>query len=168
MDFSQRFISLALPGAIAGLALTTLATWGAPGAIARDVEDFPVVPQGIRFGEVANEFEEQFFSHDRNYYRNRSFAGQLKRIFGPFPENSMYQDANDVHKLYLQTFYKQMNSGPVLRTIDLENPFQFSLRTLPPPVVAQPIQVVEPPMIVAPPVAPAVPMAPPKPVPALW
>lgn len=168
MNFGNRFIRFGYKWAIAGLALTAITTLSSQAAIADDSEDFPVF-QGVRFGEVTNKFENEFFSHDHNYYRNRSFTGQLKRIFGPFPENSMYQDANDVHKLYLQTFYKQMNSGPILRTVDLPNPFQFSLRTLPPPVVAQPVQIVEPPLVVTPPVAPAIPQSvPQRPVPALW
>lgn len=153
---------------IAGLAAITFSTALSTAAIAVDEQDFPVV-QGVRFGQTTYEFENTFFSHDRDYYINRTFKGQLKRIFGPFPENSMARDGSDVHNLYQETFFKQMNSGPIIRTIDLPSPFQYSLRTLPPPVVVSPVEVTPPPVVVTPP-EPVAPVTPPpaKPVPALW
>lgn len=153
--------------AIAVVAATAVVPLLGVAAIANDVEDVPFI-QGVQFGSVPFQFEHEFFSNSREYSRNRTLPGQLKRIFGPFPENSMSRDQRNVHQLYLETQYKQMNSGPIIRTVDLQNPFQASLRTLPPPVVAAPIPPlgVQPP-IVAPPVAvPAVPT--PAPVPALW
>ncbi len=169
MRFGRFLADVGHRCAIASLATLSLSACLATGAIAREVDDFPVLPQGVRFGEIPYEFENQFFSHDRDYVRNRSFTGQLKRIFGPFPENSMNRDSKATYQLYRETFYKQMNSGPVLRTVDLPSPFQYSLRTLPPPPVVAPIEVVPPPAAieVPTPIAPSKPVAP-KPVPALW
>jgi len=168
MKVSHSNIGIGSKCVIAGCAMITLSAIMGSAAIASDEDDFPIV-QGVRFGQIAHEFEDEFFSHDRDYYRNRSFPGQLKRIFGPFPENSMFRDAKAVNELYLETQFKQMNSGPILRTVDLPSPFQYSLRTLPPPVVVAPVEVAPVPII--PPVesvAPLTPVQPPKPVPALW
>lgn len=164
------FVRVGYQCAIVAIGVTTLSAIMSTAAIADDPEDFPLF-QGVRFGEVTNEFERTFFGHNRNYYDTRKTPGQLKRIFGPFPENSMYRDAEDVQRLYRETFYKQMNAGPIIRTIDLPTPFQSSLRTLPAPVVVAPVQVVEPPVFTPEPVtpiAPTAPVAPQKPVPGLW
>ncbi|MDX2240299.1 MAG: hypothetical protein NW224_06430 [Leptolyngbyaceae cyanobacterium bins.302] len=166
MKIGDLCVGIGFKGAIVGLSTITLSTVFSAAAIAQDAEDFPLV-QGVRFGQVAHEFEDAFFSHNRDYVRNRSFTGQLKRIFGPFPENSMNRDLREVHDLYQETFFKQMNSGPILRTVDLPSPFQYSLRTLPPPAVVAPIES-PPPVVITPPVAPVAPVAPAKPVPALW
>lgn len=165
MNVSRLSIGMGAKCAIAGCAILALSALSSPAAIAVDDEEFPLV-QGVRFGQIPYEFENTFFSNNRDYYRNRTLPGQLKRIFGPFPENSMFRDARAVNKLYLETQFQQMNSGPILRTVDLPSPFQYSLRTLPPPVVVAPIEVT--PLPIAPP-APA-PIVPPpsRPVPALW
>lgn len=168
MKIGSYFVNIGSKCVIAGLVLTTVSAVFSSAAIADDddYENYPVV-QGVRFGQTAYEFERTYFSHGPDYYRNRTVPGQLKRILGPFPDRAIEEDAKDVNKLYQETFFKQMNSGPILRTVDLPNPFQFSLRTLPPPVVAGPLDVVQPPVIVTPPVEP-VPVRPQAPVPALW
>lgn len=166
MKSGNFYVGIGSKGLIVGLAAVSLSAVFSTAAIAVDDEDFPVV-QGVRFGQIPYEFENAFFSNDRDYFRNRSFPGQLKRIFGPFPENSMFRDARNVNQLYQETFYKQMNSGPILRTIDLPSPFQYSLRTLPPPAVVAPVEVSPPPIVVTPP-APVAPAPTPGPVPALW
>jgi hypothetical protein len=166
MKVSQLNIGIGSKCAIAGCVFLALSVVSSTAAIAVDDEDFPLV-QGVRFGQIPYEFENAFFSHNRDFYRNRSFTGQLKRIFGPFPENSTARDGRAVNELYLRTQFQQMNSGPILRTVDLPTPFQYSLRTLPPPVVVAPIEVIPAPIV--PPVAPApLPVQPTRPVPALW
>lgn len=167
MKIGDFYVGMGARWAIAGLAITLLPAGFCRDAIAQSNEEFPVV-QGVRFGQVTHEFENAFFSNNRDFAGNRTLTGQLKRIFGPFPENSMFRDARAVNELYRETFFKQMNSGPILRTIDLPSPFQSSLRTLPPPVVVAPIE--PPPIVVTPPVVPPIAPAPPaaRPVPALW
>ncbi len=168
MKLERYSIGLSKHWAIALIAAASLVSALGTAAIADDVEDVPFI-QGVQFGSIPFQFEQEFFSNSHTYNRNRTFTGQLKRIFGPFPENSMSRDQRNVHQLYLETQYRQMNSGPIIRTIDLQSPFQASLRTLPPPVVATPIPPVgiEPPIAAPSPVAPTAP-AKPRPVPALW
>ncbi|MBF2027710.1 MAG: hypothetical protein IGS48_13245 [Oscillatoriales cyanobacterium C42_A2020_001] len=168
MKLERYSVGLSGRWAIAIVAAATFVPVFSTAAIANDVEDIPFI-QGVQFGSIPYQVEHEFFSNNREYTRNRTFTGQLKRIFGPFPENSMSRDLDNVHQIYLETQYKQMNSGPIIRTVDLQSPFQASLRTLPPPVVAAPIPPigVEPPIITPPIAAPTAPVKP-GPVPALW
>jgi hypothetical protein len=173
MKFGSRFISIACPCAIAGLAVVSVSTILSTGAMAQVYvggspdSTFPTVG-GVPFGQVYNQFTEAYFSHARNYFGSANIPGQLKTIFGVpnFPENSASGDAKATFETYQATMYRQMNAGPIIRTLDLPTPFPASLRTLPPPVVAIPIPAVEPPLY--PPMARPVPTTPEQPVPALW
>lgn len=165
MKIGDHYVGIAHICAIAGVTALTFSTAFSTAAIAVDAEEFPLF-QGVRFGQVPYEFEQRFFSNSPDFATNRTLTGQLKRIFGPFPENSFFRDGRAVNELYLETQYRQMNSGPIIRTVDLPNPFQYSLRTLPPPVVAAPIPVGPPPTVIAP--AVPAPVAPARPIPALW
>jgi hypothetical protein len=175
MKFGSRFISIACPCAIAGLTVLSFSTILSSSAIGQVVVSdegryttFPTVG-GVPFGQVLYEFNDVYFGHDHNYYRNRTLGGQLKNIFGPFTENSMMRDGKAINKMYNETLYRQMNAGPIVRTLDLPSPFSSSLRTLPPPApVAIPVQAVEPPLFSPPPAARPLPPAPAGPVPALW
>ena len=172
MSTQKRITRFGWHSFIAGITLIAVSVACVSAARANDDNDesnYPVV-QGVRFGQIPYEFEQTMYSHRHDYYGNRTFSRQLKWIFGPFPENGIARDGKDVHKLYLDTMNQQMNAGPIIRTVDLQNPFQYSLRTLPPPVVAVPVQVIEPPpTVIAPPmtVEPVKPVKP-APVPALW
>ncbi|NJP10651.1 MAG: hypothetical protein HC866_15225 [Leptolyngbyaceae cyanobacterium RU_5_1] len=173
MKFGRHIVSVGRKCIIAGLTVATLSPMFTSPAIADDNdEDRNAVPvvSGVRFGEILAEFDDAFFSHDRTYYRNRTIPGRIKFLIGPFPEVEMEKDGRDVNKLYREVLHRQMNAGPIIRTLDLPTPFPFSLRTLPPPVIAAPVQVVQPPAVVAPPPSDpiAVPTSPPKPIPALW
>ena len=167
MKIGDYCVHVASKCAIAGFAAMSLVTVFSPAAIAVDPEEFPLF-QGVRFGEIPYRFEQEFFSNSPDFATNRTLTGQLKRIFGPFPENSFFRDARAVNELYLETQYKQMNSGPIIRTVDLPSPFQYSLRTLPPPAVVAPIEAVPPPTVIAPPAPAPAPVAPARPIPALW
>jgi hypothetical protein len=177
MKFGSRLISIACPCAIAGLTALSLSTVLSSGAVAQLIKDdeenytsapFPTVG-GVPFGQTLYEFNEAFFSHNRTFFRNRTLPGQLKTIFGPFTENNMMRDGRAVNRLYSEVLYRQMNAGPIVRTLDLPTPFPASLRTLPRPTVAIPVQAVEPPLADPPPMArPATPTPPAQPVPALW
>ncbi len=180
MKFESRFISIACPCAIAGLTALSLSTILSSGAIAQVVvtdgsqsTNFPTVG-GVPFGQVYNEFTDAYFSHGRNYFGSTNIPGQLKVIFGlpGFPEDSAARDGREVNQVYQATMYRQLNSGPIVRTLDLPTPFPASIRTLPPPVVAIPVQAVEPPLMAPPPMARPLPQTSPAkpagPVPALW
>lgn len=180
MKFGSCLISIACPCAIAGLTALSLSTVLSSGAIAQVVvtagsqyTDFPTVG-GVPFGQVYNEFTEAYFSHGRDFFGSANIPGQLKTIFGTpgFPENSAARDAKEVYQVYQATMYRQLNAGPIVRTLDLPSPFPASLRTLPRPAVAIPVQAVEPPLAAPPPMARPLPQTPPAkpagPVPALW
>jgi hypothetical protein len=168
MNVIRHFAKVASVCAIAGLA-TPMALAMFPAAAIADDDTVPLVT-GVRFGEILNEYDSAYFSHGRTYYFNRTLPGQLKYLLGPFPDVEVYKDGKDINKLYRETLYRQMNSGPILRTIDLPTPFPFSLRTLPQPVLTGVIDSPAPvsPLPIAPPPAVLPPAPKPGPVPALW
>lgn len=164
MNFESRFRAVGYRCAIVGLAAIAVGTGFTTAAIA---QDFPLV-SGVPFGQLPYEFDNAFFSNGRNFYGNRNVRGQLKFLFGPFPENSIARDGKEVNELYREVLHKQVNSGPIIRTIDLPNPFQYSVRNLPAPPVVLPNEVA-PPIIVLPPAPqPDNRPIPQKPVPGLW
>jgi hypothetical protein len=172
MKFTRRVAQVSWMFAIAGLAGSAVSTLFISTAFAADPNedhsDAPLVT-GVRFGEILNEFDDAYFSHDRTFYRNRTLPGQAKYLIGPFPENEIAKDGKDVNKLYREVLYRQMNAGPIIRTADLPTPFPFSIRTLPASSVsASPIEVTPAPAFVPSAVNP--PVAPPAqgPVRGLW
>lgn len=82
---------------------------------------------------LADRFEEAFYSHDKNYFENRSFFRQLDTIVGwgsfktSFVENEINADTEAVHNLYVDAFARQVSSDPVIRTRDLPNPYDSSI-----------------------------------------
>jgi hypothetical protein len=128
----------------------------------------------LQQGTIPYEFLEEFYSHDGNYFQNRTFLRQLAYIFGPFPENEIVRDSREADQLYQQVLARQLATGPILRTVDLPNPFNQTVGTLPRPQADVPPLPVQPPVVVpqaepeviAPP-APT-PAEPAVPVPALW
>ncbi len=90
-------------------------------------------PDGVREYETPyEEFEDAFFSNDRNYFRNRGIPRQVAWIFGlGFTENEMYKDGRAVHDLYLELLEDQVSTTPRIRTPDLVNPYETSLTITP-------------------------------------
>jgi hypothetical protein len=165
MNFESRFITIGCRSAIAALAVTTVGIGVSTAAIA---QDFPLV-SGVPFGQIPQEFNDAFFGNSRNFYGSQALGGQLKFLFGPFVENSIARDGRAINKVYQEVLYKQINAGPIIRTVDLPNPFQYSVRDLPPSVVILPNDTAPPPVVLfpqAPP--PEVKPIPQSPVPGLW
>ncbi len=48
-----------------------------------------------------------------------------------FPENAIARDAAHVHRIYRDLLHQQVSSGPIIRTVDLPNPYNTSILTLP-------------------------------------
>jgi hypothetical protein len=72
------------------------------------------------------------FNQSGDIYYNRSIFRQATFLFGlSYPEHEYTSDAAAVEKLYKQGMYQQGGSGKVLRTADLPNPFNSSIRTAP-------------------------------------
>ncbi|MBM0742657.1 hypothetical protein JOY44_13725 [Phormidium sp. CLA17] len=156
--------------AIAGLAAATVGIGFSAAAIAQDV---PLV-SGVPFGQVSNKFDDAFFKRGPSFYGTSTLGGQLKVLLGPFSENNIARDGRSVNEVYREVLYKQLNAGPIIRTLDLPNPYPYSVRDLPESVVVLPNEAAPTPVVIFPqatqaPQAPQpVPAAPQKPVPGLW
>ena len=83
---------------------------------------------------ISETFNQAFFASDREFYRNRSFGRQLDLILGvgSFTESEISQDAERVNNLYEDSLNRQVSSDPIIRTRDLPNPYDTSIRTSPP------------------------------------
>lgn len=164
MNFESRFIAIGCRSAIAGLVAATVGIGSSTATIA---QEFPLV-SGVPFGEIPQKFDDAFFSNGRNFYGSRTLGGQLKSLFGPFPENNIARDGKAINELYREVLYKQINAGPIIRTLDLPTPFQYSVRDLPSSVVVLPNDTAPPPVILFPQPLPEVKPIPQSPVPGLW
>jgi len=164
MNFESHFIAISCRSAIAGLAAATVGIGFSTAAIA---QEFPLV-SGVPFGQVSQEFYDAYFGNSRNFYGNQTFGRQLKFLFGPFSENNIARDGKAINELYREVLYKQINAGPIIRTVDLPTPFQYSVRDLPASVVILPNEA-PPPVMLFPQAPQSIPSpAPQKPVPGLW
>ena len=88
--------------------------------------------------DIGDAFERALVNESGTFFENRSLLRQTTFIFGigssarfrgSFIENEMNRDAELVHVLYTEFMRQQLERGPVLRTRDLENPYQYSLGT---------------------------------------
>ncbi len=153
---------------LCSVAATTTATVAAAGPF------LPPVPRTdeLELTDIGDAFERAFNSESGTYFQNRSLLRRMNFIFGignpirfrgSYPENEIDRDAEHVHILYNEFLRQQLERGPVIRTRDLENPYQFSLGT----GVVDPAMT--PPRTAAPFVpAPSPQAPPPPPVRALW
>ncbi len=81
---------------------------------------------------ISESITRAFFNQTGDIYRNRGIDRQATFLFGlSYPENEYTSDAAAVEKLYKQGMYQQGGSGKVVRTEDLPNPFNSSIRTTP-------------------------------------
>lgn len=88
----------------------------------------PGTPRVITLPEA---FERTFFDNDKDAFENRSIRRQFNTLFGPFPENEIVEDGENIHELYVDALEQQVNSDAILRTPDLPNPYNTSLLQLP-------------------------------------
>ena len=154
--------------AIVGLTLG-LSSLVASTAMAQSVLLNPA-PNGVRQpGDsrgVLPQYDDAFFSSDGTFYDNRTVFGQTKFLLGPFVENQISRDGQNLYDTYVKTLAQQTGAGPVVRTIDVPSPFNQSLRAVLSAGSERTYPVADriPPYY--PPVTPA--PAPATPVPALW
>lgn len=92
----------------------------------------------IRLETIPESFERAFFNDSGTFYQNRTIGRQIEYIIGPgglggaaFPDLELERDAELIHILYRDALHQQVTSGPVIRTPDLANPFNTSVRLLP-------------------------------------
>jgi hypothetical protein len=129
-------------------------------------------PDGERLYETLPEaFEDAFFSHDENFFNNRTLPRQASWIFGfGFPENELWKDGRAVHNLYVELYEEQISTTPRIRTPDLVSPYETSLTLTPISEIGareyEDVGFRQPIPAPVPPPASVSPM--PEPIPALW
>ena len=116
---------------------------------------------------VIPQYDDAYFSSGGTFFDNRTVIGQTKFLIGPFVENQISRDGQNVYDTYLKTLAQQTGAGPVVRTIDVPSPFNQSLRTVLTAGSARTYPPVDRFPVYYPPAATPAP-APTAPVPALW
>ena len=121
---------------LSAFVLTTASSLLASAAMA---EPDPSKYEPIRLIPLDEAFNRAFFRDSGNFYQNRTLQGQFEYMFGPgvpgragFPDLTIERDAERVNKLYMYALDQQVSSDPILRSPDLPNPFNSSLRQLTP------------------------------------
>jgi len=120
---------------IAGATVVAFSLVTASAVLAEDKDLFPSPVPGAQ--SVNQQFEDTFFSNDRDFVRNRSAPRQLGFLTGlgivvrdSFPENEIARDGKNLLDLYRQVNARQVPL-PVIRTPDLPTPFNTSILTSP-------------------------------------
>ncbi|MGF1513061.1 MAG: hypothetical protein ACFB5Z_05110 [Elainellaceae cyanobacterium] len=117
-------------------------------------------------GSIQAEFEDAFFGNDEDFFNNRSIARQVSFLLGiGFTDVEIVSSGENVHDVYEDVLRLQANSGPIILTPDLPNPYQTSV--LLSPIVEDEVFVNQP---LSQPIPAPVRRAPVQsgPIPALW
>lgn len=87
----------------------------------------------IDYITIPEAFDRALTRNSSFYQENRRIYRQVKRNFGlgGYQERAIARDAALVTELYDQVLKQQTISDPFIRTLDLPNPFDTSLRQLP-------------------------------------
>ncbi|HEY9598931.1 MAG TPA: hypothetical protein V6D33_14800 [Cyanophyceae cyanobacterium] len=99
------------------------------------VEAAPLTFEPNRVVGLPELFNRAFFNESGDFYETRRIPSQIKMIIGPglfegarFPDLEIERDARLINVLYQDVLDQQVSSDPVIRTPDLANPFDTSLR----------------------------------------
>jgi hypothetical protein len=84
----------------------------------------------VELPTLLDEFEDTYFTQDKNYYQNHRFPRTLIPIFGTI-ELDIGGDGRRVHRLYREALEQQINSTQIIRVADLPSPFTGTLATTP-------------------------------------
>ena len=84
----------------------------------------------VELPTLLDEFEDTFFTQDKNYYQNHRFPRTLIPIFGII-ENDIAGDGRRVNALYRDALEQQITSTQIIRVADLPSPFTGTLGTTP-------------------------------------
>ena len=109
------------------------------------------------YNNIPELFNESFWDYSGDYWESSRPAGQLNTIFGwnsgplgAFPENDLARDGLLIYAIVADYWKQLQENDPILRTRDLDNPFDTSLRDDPiapvpsPPVVERLYPMTEP------------------------
>lgn len=121
-----------LIGALVLASASTVLAW--PAMAQTDSTSF----EPIRLETIPEAFNRAFFRESNDYYYSRTIPSQIQYMFGPgvpgratFPDLLIERDAERINRLYNDVLEQQVSSDPVLRTPDLPNPFDTSIRLAP-------------------------------------
>jgi hypothetical protein len=117
--------------------LLSVATVGlSPTVQAQEKSQEPLKP--IRVYSVTETIDKAFFFESKDFYENRTSFRQFQFLFGAdakrgavFPEMEIERDGKLMNTLYNDMLYQQSSSDPIIRTPDLPNPYNSSLRMMP-------------------------------------
>lgn len=158
--------------ALAGFAIGALSILTGGTAMAQEVR---VTPEFTQPGSIPDQFDRAFSSNDRTFYENRSEARQFNFLFGVgsivrsgFVENEINRDGRAINNLYRQVLTRQLSNSPIIRTQDIPNPFNTSVRLLPRSAEASRQLPGQPPIVETAPSSTLPPGDNRSPVPALW
>lgn len=133
---SIRLNSLGVAASIAALSGAIALNTTVPDAIAQSVNSNP-----IPFKTIPDAFNEAFTHRSQDAFSTVFTTGrQIDWMFGiaGFPEIEITRDSQLAHELYVDVWWQQLWSGPMIRTPDMPNPFNSS--TLSNPTYLRPSQ----------------------------
>ncbi|MEG3436177.1 hypothetical protein V0288_03520 [Pannus brasiliensis CCIBt3594] len=102
-------------------------------AIAQERQLVPVTDTTVRFNPIPGLFNRAFYNETGRFYDMATISGQLNTLFGwrTFPEGSYMDNMIDREGKLVETLYYEVmqaqQAGRLVRTADLENPFDTSL-----------------------------------------
>jgi hypothetical protein len=89
----------------------------------------------VRVETLPDAFDRNFYQDSGDIFRNSSIQSQINHIIGAglpgrvnFPELQIERDSKRLNILYRDALEQQVSSDPILRTPDLANPFNTTLR----------------------------------------
>ena len=87
------------------------------------------------YNNIPELFNESFWDYSGDFWESSRPAGQLNTIFGwnsgplgAFPENDLARDGLLIYAIVADYWKQLQENDPILRTRDLDNPFDTSLR----------------------------------------
>ena len=103
-----------------------------------NLDTIPEVTASTEAPETLSEvFNQAFFDNTGNFYEAVEIGSQINTILGfqsfpgSYPETEVARDAELLNHLYRSALEQQVSSDPPLRTPNLDNPFDTSLRLNP-------------------------------------
>lgn len=115
---------------LSALVLAAASSLGASRAMAQTEIEY-VEFEPVRLETIPEAFNRTFFDQSGTFYYNRSLWRQANYILGVtgFPDVELENDADSLNKLYHEVLEQQVSSDPIIRTPDLPNPFNNSIRS---------------------------------------
>jgi hypothetical protein len=125
------------------LATAAISSLGCSAAIAQTYSNDGYPIPIISYPEI---LREAFFSRDGDIWKMHGLQNQAENILGfmnfpgSFPDKSVSREGRLVNAIWTEMMERQVSSDPVIRTPDLVNPFNTSLRQNPSYIGNNPIR----------------------------